>query len=121
MDRKARAGGRPAGDRIPEEMDGHGDSLWDFPRKRALFTSDGPDSMTFDSGTPESHAERPPDIEYSEKLVTEKRQYEGGTERLCSPHIKLEIAVMQLQKDLDDCCSFADSMQSLGAWCRDFC
>ena len=102
-DRKGRAGGRPGGDRIPEEMDGHGDSRWDFPWKRALFTSDGPDSTTFDSDTPESHADRPPDVEYSERLMTEKRQYEGGTERLCSSYIKLEMAVMQLQKDLDDC------------------
>ena len=84
-------------------MDGHGDSQWDFPQKRVLLTSDGPDSTTFDSDTPESHADRPPDVEYSERLMTKKRQYEGETERPCSPHIKLEMAVMQLQKDLDDC------------------
>ena len=37
--------------------------------------------------------------------MTEKRQYEGGggAERLCSPHNKLEMAMMQLQKELDDC------------------
>ena len=35
--------------------------------------------------------------------MTEKRQDEGGTERLYSPHMTLEMAVIQLQKDLDDC------------------
>ena len=37
-------GGRPAVNRIPEEAGVHRDSWWDSPRKRALFTSDGPDS-----------------------------------------------------------------------------
>ena len=27
----------------------------------------------------------------------------GGAETLCSPHNKLEMAMIQLQKDLDDC------------------
>ena len=47
---KRRAGGRPAGDQIPEETGRHRDSRWDIPRKRALFTSDGPDSTTSGSG-----------------------------------------------------------------------
>ena len=55
------------------------------------------------SDTLESHADRPPDVEYSERLMTEKRQDECGTEILCSPHMKLEMAVIQLQKDFDDC------------------
>ena len=101
--RKRSVGGRPAGDQIPDETAIHRDSRWDIPRKRALFKSDGPDSTTSGSDTPESHADRPPDVEYSERLMTEKRQDEGGTERLCSPHIKLEMAVIQLQKDFDDC------------------
>ena len=41
--RKRRAGGRPAVNRIPEEMVTHRDNRWDTPRKRALFMSDGPD------------------------------------------------------------------------------
>ena len=101
--RKRRVGGRPAGDQIPEETAIHRDSQWDIPRKRALFTSDGPDSTKSGSDTPESHADRSPDVEYSERLMTEKRQDEGGTERLCSPHMKLEMAVILLQKDFDDC------------------
>ena len=95
--------GRPAGDQIPNETAMHRDSRRDIPRKRALFMSDGPDSTTSGSDTPESHADRPPDVEYSERLMTEKQKDEGGTERPCSPHIKLEMAVMQLQKDFDDC------------------
>ena len=69
--RKRRVGGRPAGDQIPEETPIHRDSRWDIPRKRALFTSDGPDSTTSGSDTPESHADQPPDVEYSERLMTE--------------------------------------------------
>ena len=79
------------------------ESRWDIPRKRALSTSDGPDSTTSGSDTPESHADGPPEVEYSKRLMTEKRQDEGGTERLCSPHMELEMAVIQLQKDFDDC------------------
>ena len=95
--------GRPAGDRIPEGTGIHRNSQWDFPQKRALFTSDGLDSTTSESDTPEGHTDRPPDVEYSKRRMTEKRQDEGGTERLGSPYMTLEMAVMQLQKDLDDC------------------
>ena len=87
----------------PEETDRLGDSLWDIPRKRALFTSHGTDSTTFGSNTLESHADRPPDVEYSEILIKDKRQGEGGTERPCSSHIHLEMAVSQLQRDVEDC------------------
>ena len=68
-----------------------------------MFTSDGTDSMTSGSDTPEGYAGRPPEVEYLERRMTEKRQDEGGTERLGSPHMTLERAVIQLQKDLDDC------------------
>ena len=97
-----RVGGRPAGDRIPEVTGMHRNSRWDFPRKRALFTSDGSDSVTSSSDTPEDHADGPPDVEYSERLMTAKIQDEGGTERLGSPHMTLETAVIQLHKYLDD-------------------
>ena len=101
--RKRRVGGRPSGDQIPEETAIHRNSQWDIPRTRALFTSDGPDSTTSGSDTLESHADRPQGVEYSERLMTEQRQDEGETERLCSPHMKLEMAVIQLQKGFDDC------------------
>ena len=101
--RKRRAGGWPAGDRIPEETGRHGDSRWDIPRKRALFTSDRPDSTTSGSAIPEGHADRPPEVKYSERLTSARRQDEGGTEGLCSPHMELEMAVIQLQRDVEDC------------------
>ena len=100
---KRRAGGRPAGDWIPEETGVHRDSRWDIPRKRALFASDGPDSTTSGSDIPEGHADRPPEVKYSERLTSAKRQDEGGTEGLCSPHTELERAVIQLQRDIEDC------------------
>ena len=100
---KCRVGYRPAGDRIAEETDGHGDSRWDIPRKRALFTSDGTDITTFGSNTPESRADRAPVVEYSERLLTDKRQGEGRTKRPCSSYIQLEMAVSQLQRDVEDC------------------
>ena len=83
-----RVGGRPARDRIPEVTGIHRNSRWDFPRKRALFTSDGPDSTTSGSDTPEGHADRPPDVDYSERLMTEKRQDEGGIESFLSYDIR---------------------------------
>ena len=101
--RKRRAGGRPAVNRILEETGIHRDSRWDSPRKRALFTSDGPDSTTSGSDIVEGHADRPPEIEYSERLTAAKRQYEGGTERLCSSNMELEMAVIQLQRDVVEC------------------
>ena len=54
-----------------------------------MFTSDKPDSTTSGSDIPEGHADRPPEVEY--------------TERLCSTNWELEMAVIQLQKDFDDC------------------
>ena len=94
---------RPTEDRIPEETDRHADSRWDIPRKRALFTSDGTDSTTIGSNTPESHADRPPEVKCSEGLITDKRQSAGGAERLCSSHIQLEMAVNQLHRDVEEC------------------
>ena len=60
--RKRRAGGRSAVNRIPDGTVLRRDSQWDIPRKRALFTSDGPDSTTSHSDIPESHSDRPPEV-----------------------------------------------------------
>ena len=68
----------------------------------STFTSDGTDSTTFGSNTPESHADRPPEVEYSERLITDKRQGEGGTEIPCSSRIQLEMVVSQLQRDVEE-------------------
>ena len=99
--RKRRALDRPAINRIPEETVVHRNSWWDIPQKRALFTSDGPDSTTSGSDIPEGYADRPP--EYSKGLISRRPQDDGGTERLHSPSIDLEKAVIQLQKEVNDC------------------
>ena len=65
--RKRRVGGRPVVNRVLEETGVHRDSRWDSPRKRALFTSDGPDSTMSGSDIPEGHADRPPEILRIEK------------------------------------------------------
>ena len=101
--RKRGAGGRPAVDRIPEEMVAHSDSWWDISRKHALFTSDEPDSTTSGSDIPEGHADRPPEVGYSDKPISRRPQDEGGTEGRCSPNMELEMAVIRLQKYFDDC------------------
>ena len=64
--RKRRAGGWSAINRIPDWTVLRRDSQWDIPRKRALFTSDGLDSTTSRSDIPESHSDRPPEVEYSD-------------------------------------------------------
>ena len=84
--RKSRAGGRPPVNRIPEETVAHGDSRWDIPRKRALITSDGPDRTTSGSDIPESQADRPPEVEISERLISRRPQDEVG-QRDCVPRI----------------------------------
>ena len=56
---------RIASIRTPEVTGIHRNSRWDFPWKRTLFTSDGPDSTTSGNDTPEGLADRPPDVEYS--------------------------------------------------------
>ena len=101
--RKRRAGCPSAVNWIPEETVVHKDSRWDIPRKRALFTSDGSDSTTSGSDIPESHADRPSEVEYSERLISRRPHDKGGTEGLCSPNMQLEMAVVWLQKDFDDC------------------
>ena len=68
-----------------------------------MFTSDGTDSTTIGSNTPESHADRPPEVKCSEGLITDKRQSAGGAERLCSSHTQLEMAVNQLHRDVEEC------------------
>ena len=100
--RKRRAGGRSTVNWIPDGTVLCRDSQWDIPRKRALFTSDGPDSTTSRSDIPESHSDRPPEVEYSDGLIFGRPQDEGGTEGLCSPNRQLEMAVVRLQKEIDD-------------------
>ena len=103
--RKRRAGCRPAVNRIPEETVVHRDSRWDIPWKRALFTSNGPDSTTSGSDIPEGYADRPPGEEYSD-IPTSGRPHVGYVaEGLCSPIRQLEKAVVRLQQDIADYCA----------------
>ena len=53
--RKRRAGSRSAVKRIPDGTVLRRNNQWGIPRKRALFVSDGPDSMTSGSDILEGH------------------------------------------------------------------
>ena len=77
--RKRRAGGRLAVKRIPDGTVLCSDNQWDIPRKRALFISDGSDSTTSGSDIPEDHSDRPPEVEYSEMLISGRPQDDRGT------------------------------------------
>ena len=83
-DRKRRAAGRSVINRIPDETVIRRDSQWDIQWKRALFTSDGPDNTMSGSDIPESHSDRPPEVEYSDRLISRRPQDEDMTEGLCS-------------------------------------
>ena len=60
-DRDTGIEGRQMDDRIPEITDVGRSSQWDFPRRRALFTSDGTYSGSSESDTSEGHVDRPPE------------------------------------------------------------
>ena len=85
---------------IPDETVLRRDNQWDIPQKRALFISDGLDSTTSGSDIPEGHSDRPPEVEYSDILLSGRPQDDSGTEELCSPSRQLKIAVVRLQKDI---------------------
>ena len=74
-------------DRIPG-VTSISSSQWDFPRRRALFTSDGIYSGSSESDASEGHVDRPP-------------EGQNGADRRTSG--SLERTVTQLQKELDDC------------------
>ena len=63
--------GRQTGDRIPEITGICRNSQWDFPRRRALFTSDGTYSRSSESDTSEGHVDRPPEGQYETGRRTE--------------------------------------------------
>ena len=60
-------------DRIPEITGINRSSQWDFPRRRALFTSDGTYSRSSGSDTSEGHVDRPPEGQYETDRRTEER------------------------------------------------
>ena len=82
---------------------GIGSSQWDFPRRRALFTSDGIYSGSYGNDTSQGHVDRPPEGQNGTDRGTKERQFEDCVEDLGFPRKTLERAVTQLQKELDDC------------------
>ena len=106
--RNSRRVATPSGKSVSREADTRRDGSPQrqsvgYPTEACLSTSDGPDSTTSGSDIPEGHSDRPPEVEYSDKLISGRPQAEGGSEGLCSPSRQLEIAVIRLQKDIDDC------------------
>ena len=61
------------------------------------------DCTTSGSDIPESHTDRPLEVEYSERPISRRPPDEGGTEGRGSPNMELEMAVIRLQKDFDHC------------------
>ena len=100
MGRKRRAGDwldtRPNVDR---EVRREG-TRWGTPRKRALFGSDGPDSMSSGSDVTEAQLRWPPDNEYPTLAQSGRPYIDDFLEEARSPRMELEDAVARLQKDL---------------------
>ena len=90
--------GRQTIEGIPEITVIWRSSQWDFPRRRALFTSDGTYSGSSESDTSECHVFRPPEGQYATGRRTEE-----GHDELGFSHNTLERVVTQLQQELNDC------------------
>ena len=73
---------------------------WGTPRKRALFGSDGPDSMSSGSDVAEAQLRWPPDGEYPTMAKSGWPYVDESLEEARSPRVELEDAVARLQKDL---------------------
>ena len=78
-----------AGRRIPEGTVHRRDNQWGIPRKRALFVSDGPDSMTSGSDILEGHNERPPEDGHSDIPNSGRPHDVQSEEELCYPSRQL--------------------------------
>ena len=73
-----------------------------YPRKRALFGSDGPDSMSSRSGSDVAEAQLkwPPDGEYPAAAQSGRPYDHESLDEARSPRVELEDAVARLQKEL---------------------
>ena len=71
-----------------------------IPRKRALFGSDGPDSMSSGSDVTEAQLRWPSDGEYPTVAQSGRPHIDESLEEARSPRVELEDAVARLQKDL---------------------
>ena len=102
MGRKRRAGDRlvtrPNVDREVHRTE----NRWGTPCKRALFGSDGPDSMSSGSDVAEAQHWWPPDGGYPVVAQSGLSYGNDSLEEAWSPSRKLEDAVARLQKDLAD-------------------
>ena len=85
-DRDRETEGRQTNEGIPEITGIRRSSQWDFPRRRALFTSDGTYSGSSESDTSEGHVDRPPEGQYDTGRRTEEGHDEDGVEELGFPH-----------------------------------
>ena len=102
MGRKHRAGDRLATSPYVDYVVRQRENRWDTPRKRALFGSDGPDSMTSGSDVVEAQDYEPPDDGYP--MVTQSGLFieNDSLKEVLSPSKKLENAVARLQRDIAD-------------------
>ena len=87
------------GDGVPGNMEG---IQWNAPQKRVLFGSDGPDSTSSGSNIQENRPGWTPDNVYADSTQYRQLSEENGRDEAWSPSIKLEQALLQLQKDLEE-------------------
>ena len=73
---------------------------WGTPRKRALFSPDGPDSMSSGSDVAEAQLRWSPDGEYPVVAQSGRPYNDESLEEARSPRVELEDAVARLQKEL---------------------
>ena len=78
------------------------ENRWGTPRKRTLFGSDGPDSMSSGSDGVEAQYLEPPDDGYPIVAQSGLSYENDSLEEAWSPSRKLEDAVAWLQKDIAD-------------------
>ena len=99
--RRRRAGDRFAGS-YEEDVVRQTEHQWDTPRKRALFGSDEPDSMTSGSDVVETQDFGLPRDGYAMGAQSGSFIENVSPETARSPSKKLEDAVAQLQRDIAD-------------------
>ena len=78
------------------------ENQWGILHKRALFGSDGPDSMSSGSDVVEGQYWGPPDDGYPVVAQSGLLHENNSREEAWFPSRKLEVAVAQLQKDIAD-------------------
>ena len=100
MRRKRRAGDRLATSPYADDVIRQRENRWNTPRKRALFGSDGPDSMTSGSDVVEAQDYGPPDDSYPMFAQSGLFIENDSPREAWSPSEKLENAVARLQQDI---------------------